>query len=422
MQADEESRGGAVRQAFDRFDSDRSGTLTKDECVELIAASGFSVTREYLEGVWTVYDRNEDGVLDFEEFSTFYKVLANRSEAQSEQTPSGDANGREAIRFGAEMQADEMQAAQPCRVALLLLLLVLLVVFVVVALVADPAEVHLCDQFGPGGPVQCEGPDDDESCEVAGLVNATCVRSSCGFRLLPKIDVSVVGSADPLSPAEPTDAAHVLMIISSVVPYALVVCILACQISAADTFTLLLLGLLAVLVVLNEAVLKRLIEQRRPTGSCLHFASFGMPSGHASTSIGTLTFLLLETWIDRPTFSVQRKGATTAALLLLLAPVPYSRVHLYDHTPAQVAAGATEGFCVATLWFLCVYRFVRPRLEEWAASEWGARLGLRNTYRTERAWMPEWWRGAGDERASATSSPRLAAPSRAENPLAAEDR
>ena len=82
MQADEES-GGAARRAFDRFDADRSGTLTKDECVELIAASGFSVTREYLEGVWSVYDRNEDGVLDFEEFSTFYRVLANRSEAQS---------------------------------------------------------------------------------------------------------------------------------------------------------------------------------------------------------------------------------------------------------------------------------------------------------------------------------------------------
>ena len=146
------------------------------------------------------------------------------------------------------------------RLAALLLLLVLLVVYLVVALVAKPAAVYLCAALGPDGPVQCGGLEDKASCAEAGLPNATaCVRSSCGFRLAPKLDISVSGGADPLRPAEPTDAAHVLMVVSSVVPYALGVCLLACQIFAGDTFSLLCMGLLLVLIVLNELLLKRQI-------------------------------------------------------------------------------------------------------------------------------------------------------------------
>jgi len=274
------------------------------------------------------------------------------------------------------------------RLAALLLLLVLLVVYLVVALVATPAAVYLCDALGSDGPVQCGGLEDKASCAAAGLPNATaCVRSSCGFRLAPKLDISVSGGADPLRPAEPTDAAHVLMVVSSVVPYALGVVLLACQIFAGDTFSLLCMGLLLALIVLNELLLKRQIEQRRPVGSCLYFASYGMPSGHACTSIGTLTFLLLETWVDRPKWSRRRQGATTAALLLALGSVPYSRVHLNDHTPAQVAAGAAEGFVVASLYFLCAYRYMRPRLDDWLRS---VPLRLRNTYRTDQPWVPDW--------------------------------
>ena len=90
MQADEES-GGAARRAFDRFDADRSGTLTKDECVELIAASGFSVTpsrylegaSRYLEGVWTVYPHEDVpacGCLD-RKFVYFHKYTESSSAA-----------------------------------------------------------------------------------------------------------------------------------------------------------------------------------------------------------------------------------------------------------------------------------------------------------------------------------------------------
>lgn len=51
---------------------------------------------------------------------------------------------------------------------------------------------------------------------------------------------------------------------------------------------------------MNEGIIKNLVEQPRPTGSCLYFMSFGMPSGHAATSIGLLTYLLLEKFVYHP--------------------------------------------------------------------------------------------------------------------------
>ena len=84
-----ESRG-AARQAFERFDADRSGTLSKDECLAFIDDTGFyGITRGYLDGVWSVYDRNADGALDFKEFR-----LAVRKEGKINKDHMSDAQLR----------------------------------------------------------------------------------------------------------------------------------------------------------------------------------------------------------------------------------------------------------------------------------------------------------------------------------------
>ncbi|KAL3823014.1 hypothetical protein ACHAXA_005202 [Cyclostephanos tholiformis] len=51
---------------------------------------------------------------------------------------------------------------------------------------------------------------------------------------------------------------------------------------------------------LNEVIFKRIFDQRRPSGSCLYFESYGMPSGHAATSMGLLTYILLELFVYHP--------------------------------------------------------------------------------------------------------------------------
>ncbi len=61
--------------AFALYDVDHSGTLTKDECFAFIVSRELGLSREYLEGAWSVYDTNGDGVLDQQEFASFYKVM-----------------------------------------------------------------------------------------------------------------------------------------------------------------------------------------------------------------------------------------------------------------------------------------------------------------------------------------------------------
>ena len=74
-----------VREAFKKYDADNSGSITKDECVDLITGLGLNVTRQYLEGVWSVYDTNGNGTLDMDEFAIFYVVLQKRSAATDAQ-------------------------------------------------------------------------------------------------------------------------------------------------------------------------------------------------------------------------------------------------------------------------------------------------------------------------------------------------
>lgn len=70
-----------VRAAFRTFDTDGSGTLTKDECMDF--CHGLAVSRNYLEGVWAVYDSNGDGTLDRREFASLYAVLMTKHDAVS---------------------------------------------------------------------------------------------------------------------------------------------------------------------------------------------------------------------------------------------------------------------------------------------------------------------------------------------------
>lgn len=98
-----------VQEAFKKYDHDNSGTLTKDECVELISGLNLNVTRQYLEGVWSVYDTNGDGTLDADEFAIFYVVLQKRSiAANAEGSPTS-------MRPTFEMEGKSSAAGAPAR-------------------------------------------------------------------------------------------------------------------------------------------------------------------------------------------------------------------------------------------------------------------------------------------------------------------
>jgi len=120
-----------------------------------------------------------------------------------------------------------------------------------------------------------------------------------------------------------------------------------------------------VISVFTNALLKGLVADMRPTGTCL--TSCGMPSGHSQTTIAVATFIVLEVCTRRHSGRVLPSTVLIVVALILL-PVPWSRVQLDDHSISQVLIGSCVGLLEAGLWYLFV-RFVLakffPILESW---------------------------------------------------------
>uniref|UniRef100_A0A7S2EA90 Phosphatidic acid phosphatase type 2/haloperoxidase domain-containing protein n=1 Tax=Trieres chinensis TaxID=1514140 RepID=A0A7S2EA90_TRICV len=246
---------------------------------------------------------------------------------------------------------------------------------------------------------ECLGPDDTKSCAdfpdpINGDFGVDCVPSACGRKVARGFHISVSGVNTPPGPlvghGTPTDVKSGFMIFWSFVPYAMGVIIIASFIWAMDTCSLFFLMLLGIVAVVNEFILKKIMSQSRPTGSCLYFDSHGMPSGHSAISIGILFYSILEIFIDRPGLSLRKKTALFSAVVFFLAPVPRSRIYLSDHTRSQVGAGAAEGIVMAALWFLFLYKFALPRIDGWIGFPCFRWLGLRNTYRNGECFCPDW--------------------------------
>ena len=167
------------------------------------------------------------------------------------------------------------------------LLLVASVAFLIYSVFRDVAQsrdVYVCDvpEYDSGELRRCMSPDDVESCvgltDVDGI-GSTCVVSSCGYKLLPHVDVSVAGSSDPFDPraaTSPTSFLSVASMFYGIVPYVGVLYLLL-FLAMGDIAYLTRLVIWGMIAVLNEEVFKNLFDQRRPTGSCLYFESYGMP-------------------------------------------------------------------------------------------------------------------------------------------------
>eukprot|EP00403_Amphidinium_massartii_P025326 CAMPEP_0178401916 /NCGR_PEP_ID=MMETSP0689_2-20121128/16560_1 /TAXON_ID=160604 /ORGANISM="Amphidinium massartii, Strain CS-259" /LENGTH=232 /DNA_ID=CAMNT_0020022775 /DNA_START=43 /DNA_END=741 /DNA_ORIENTATION=- len=131
---------------------------------------------------------------------------------------------------------------------------------------------------------------------------------------------------------------------------------------------------------------KHLARDIRPEGGCL--TSCGMPSGHSQLTIAVAAFVLLEVF-SRPRLHRGIFWLAIALVVVLLVPVPWSRVQLGDHSVAQVLVGSAVGILEALLWFLIVrlvlMRFM-PALDK--ITEW-SRFFLRDDYTPKEAATPE---------------------------------
>jgi len=177
---------------------------------------------------------------------------------------------------------------------------------------------------------------------------------------------------DVTAPSDP-NIGEMVSIAYGFFPYVLGLVCLVEVFRRQTVWPLQLVCMAVVIVLLNEAVVKRLVSQDRPSGSCLH--SKGMPSSHAELSIGFWFLFHLEVgtkWHSGLTanycslVSSWKEGLqpwpawrNVVVLLLvdiLLLPVPFTRVVLHDHSWAQVGVGALLGCVVASCWY-CLLNF-----------------------------------------------------------------
>ena len=63
-----------LKEAFDSFDKDQSGSLDLDEIVKLASSVGAKANKKDLEDLFKSIDVNHDGKLSFEEFLAWYRV------------------------------------------------------------------------------------------------------------------------------------------------------------------------------------------------------------------------------------------------------------------------------------------------------------------------------------------------------------
>uniref|UniRef100_K3X7F6 Phosphatidic acid phosphatase type 2/haloperoxidase domain-containing protein n=1 Tax=Globisporangium ultimum (strain ATCC 200006 / CBS 805.95 / DAOM BR144) TaxID=431595 RepID=K3X7F6_GLOUD len=217
--------------------------------------------------------------------------------------------------------------------------------------------------------VQCSSPE--ECCQVCGPDSHRCARGPCSRSFITKKVFSIS------MPTHDVGFWDVAFSFYGMVPYLVPVVTAIIILAGKRTWTLLLsLAFIPIVTIINETIIGNVLGEctrcQRPCGSCL--LSTGMPSGHATNTIGLCFWVILETILGVGRYwSMHKRALVVGISVLLLVPVPYSREYLGDHTALQVGLGSVDGIVLAVIYFIILRRYVAKRLDRWSA--WLARDG-----------------------------------------------
>lgn len=216
--------------------------------------------------------------------------------------------------------------------------------------------------------VTCSSPE--ECCNVCGDDSYRCARGTCTSNVVPK---RLFFISLPMHIKNVWDVVFVFYsIVPSLVPLALGLTVL---LHRRRGWTLIFAFLfIPIAAVINSLILVKSLGDcakcPRPCGSCV--AGNGMPSGHATNAIGLCLWIILETFLGVGKHWYKRKQvAVVLSSMLLLLPVPYSRMYLGDHTPLQVTLGSAHGIVLGLIYFLLLRYCIAKKLDR--ASQWFAR-------------------------------------------------
>uniref|UniRef100_A0A0G4IF89 Phosphatidic acid phosphatase type 2/haloperoxidase domain-containing protein n=1 Tax=Chromera velia CCMP2878 TaxID=1169474 RepID=A0A0G4IF89_9ALVE len=96
----------------------------------------------------------------------------------------------------------------------------------------------------------------------------------------------------------------------------------------------------------GEIGLKHIVREPRPENSAVK--SYGMPSSHSSTCIGLLFYTVFELLFPfegvKPHWTALQLTLAVFVTVVALAPVPWARWYLEDHSLRQICVGSALGF------------------------------------------------------------------------------
>merc|ERR1711874_487845 len=64
-----------LRDAFDVYDVNKDGTISKTELIQTLKLLGGEITEDYADIVMSKIDKDKDGKVNFEEFKSFFKDI-----------------------------------------------------------------------------------------------------------------------------------------------------------------------------------------------------------------------------------------------------------------------------------------------------------------------------------------------------------
>jgi len=82
------------------------------------------------------------------------------------------------------------------------------------------------------------------------------------------------------------------------------------------------IAVLVFMLIFNEFLIKRIVNEARPSDSCVH--SPGMPSSHATISIGVMTWYICNVLLAK-NIAVKPRSLRILAALVAGIPIPISR-------------------------------------------------------------------------------------------------
>jgi len=179
------------------------------------------------------------------------------------------------------------------------------------------------------------------------------------------------------------DFLSLLMAFYSYIPIVLFPCLFFWFVYKRTTPPLLAMSIFLFAVLFNEGILKPIIRQPRPVGSCA--CSYGMPSGHSDLAFLFMTWVVLECVFPlNLEWGLRRRVFYSALVVALGAPIPYSRVYLLYHTPEQVGVGLSEGIVLGVVYFLLLRMYLISKLP--VLCSWKHTAFIKNTYM--RSYVP----------------------------------